>query len=135
MRFTEQAGTAEESAAILLPENGIIDAGFDQFVITRWDELIQGKRLLIKLLIPSMRKFIDFRIYQSQIAGDKRILRVEPDSLLFRVFAQTTVLEYAADEPLLLSFKGISNMRDASGDNLQVEITFPRAERLRSTPP
>ena len=135
VRFTEQAGAAEESAAILLPENGIIDAGFDQFVITRWDALIQGKRLLIKLLIPSMRKFIDFRIYQSQIAGDKRILHVEPDSLLFRVFAQTTVLEYAIDAPVLLSFKGISNMRDASGDNLQVMITFPREERLRSTPP
>ena len=138
--FTEQAGAAEESESILLPENGIpengiIDAGFDQFVITRWDALTQGKRLLIKLLIPSMRKFIDFRIYQSQIAGDKRILHVEPDSLLFRVFAHTTVLEYAIDEPVLLSFKGISNMRDAGGDNLQVEIIFPREERLRSTPP
>lgn len=135
VRFTERAGAAEESASIALPENGIIDAGFDQFVITHWDALIQGKRLFRKLLIPGMRRFIDFRIYQKQISGNKRILHVEPDSLLYRVFGQATILEYAAAEPVLLSFKGISNMRDANGDSLQVAISFPREERLRSIRP
>ena len=104
-------------------------------MITYWDELTQGKRLLRKLLIPSMKKFIDFRIYQQQITEDRRILHIEPDSLLFRLFGDATILEYAADEPVLLSFKGISNMRDADGDNLQVAISFPREERLLSTRP
>ena len=135
VRFTEREGVAEETELIALPENGIIDAGFDQFVITYWDELTQGKRLLRKLLIPSMKKFIDFRIYQQQITEDRRILHIEPDSLLFRLFGDATILEYAADEPVLLSFKGISNMRDADGDNLQVAISFPREERLLSTLP
>ena len=132
IEFAESKEAETKSKSIPLPENGIIDAGFDQFVIEHWQEIIKGERLVRKLLIPSMKKFIDFRIYQKELDQEnkKRILHIEPDSLVFRVLTKVTQLEYDIDKPVLLLFKGTSNMRDARGDNLEVRIDFPRQEQL-----
>ena len=128
--FTPNEQSQTRRNVIALPENGIIDAGFDQFVVQHWDTLTDGKKLVRKMLIPSMKKFIDFRIYQESIDEQrgKRTLKVEPDSALLRFLADPLVLEYGMDSPRLYVFTGTSNMRDASGDNLQVTITFPEQE-------
>lgn len=120
----------KEIKIIPLPEQGIIDAGFDRFVSENWDELSSGQKLVRKMLIPSMKKFIDFRIYQAELneQENKRLLKVEPNSVLFRFLAEPLKLEYAVDEPRLISFTGTGNMRDEKGENLQVNITFPPQE-------
>lgn len=128
--FTPNEESSLKSETIPLPEQGIIDAGFDRFIVAHWQELVEGKQMVRKMLIPSLKKFIDFRIYQSQVdsASGKRKLTVEPNSALIRFLADPLLLEYELDQPRLLSYKGKSNMRDRKGDNLQVRIDFPPGE-------
>ena len=132
VEFVKNEQADMQSKSIPLPGDAIIDAGFDQFVTQHWDELIAGERLVKKLLIPSMKKFIDFRIYQKKVdeENNKRILHIEPNNMVFRMLSRVTQLEYDIDRPVLLQFKGTSNMRDASGKNLQVRIDFPRQEQI-----
>ncbi len=128
--FTPNEKTRPDSETIPLPEEGIIDAGFDRFIVRHWQEIIEGKQLVQKMLIPSLKQFIEFRIYQDsvdQVAG-KRTLKVDPNSVFIRLLADPLVLEYDFDQPRLLSYKGKSNMRNANGDNLQVRIEFPPEE-------
>ncbi len=128
--FTPNEKTTPDSEIIPLPEEGIIDAGFDRFIVSHWQEIIEGKKLVQKMLIPSLKQFIEFRIYQEsvdEVAG-KRTLKVAPNSIFIRLLADPLVLEYDLDKPRLLSYEGKSNMRNASGDNLQVRIEFPPEE-------
>ena len=128
--FTPNEATEADSKTIPLPEQGIIDAGFDRYIIQNWSELIEGKQLVQKMLIPSLKQFIEFRIYQKEVneESNKRVLKVDPKSVFIRLLADPLVLEYDFDEPRLLSYLGKSNMRDAKGDNLQVRIEFPQTE-------
>ena len=132
--FSKNSQARQESKQIPLPDIGIIDAGFDQFVIKNWEALIQGATLVRKMLIPSMTQFIEFRIYQNAIDVEKqrRILKVEPNSFLFRFLGDPLLLEYDMEQPRLLTFKGTSNMRDEKGNNLQVSISFPIEDYLLS---
>ena len=132
--FSKNSQARRESKQIPLPNIGIIDAGFDQFVIKNWKALIQGETLVRRMLIPSMTQFIEFRIYQDAIDTNKqrRILKVEPNSFLFRFFGDPLLLEYDMERPHLLTFKGTSNMRDKKGNNLWVSISFPIEDYLLS---
>ncbi|MEQ8288667.1 MAG: hypothetical protein RIB78_02975 [Gammaproteobacteria bacterium] len=132
--FTPNEETSPQSETIPLPEQGIIDAGFDRFIVEHWQELVEGKQMVRKMLIPSLKKFIDFRIYQSRVDSEsgKRELTVEPNSVLIRFLADPLLLEYELDQPRLLSYEGKSNMRNEKGDNLLVRIDFPPGENKLS---
>ena len=126
--FSKTERDLEEDSRISLPENGISDAGFDNFVIQHWDELLAGQMFQRDFLIPSMMKFIKFRIYQSEIVNENdevfRQINIEPDSFIVRAFAGTTRLFYDEASPKLRRFDGVSNMRDENGKNYKVIIKY-----------
>ncbi|MEM7027832.1 MAG: hypothetical protein AAF410_06375 [Pseudomonadota bacterium] len=133
--FSSKQTEEKEQATIPLPEKAIIDAGFDQFIIKYWDQIIEGEKLVRQMLIPSMKRFIEFRIYQSEKdeVNGIRTLIVEPNSLLLRFVADPLVLQYDLDQPRLNLFEGVSNMRDAQGKNLLVKIKFdPNFEQAKA---
>jgi len=125
--------TADKKTEVVdLPSNAIADAGFDEFIIRNWDEIIAGKTLRRDFLIPSMFGFYDFRIYQSDVLEKenqkRRVINVESNNFFYRLLGAKTQLEYAYDEPSLKTFTGVSNMRDEEGNNLNVRIVFPPEE-------
>lgn len=131
------AASNEDMKERLLPRDGTVaDAGFDRFIIDHWQEIIDGETLRAGFLVPSMQKFIDFRIYQQALPGadpeDTRVIVVEPDSFLVRLLADRILLEYEYDQPVLKTFTGISNLRDDLGKNYQVRIEFSDSEAMLS---
>jgi len=121
------------------PAEGVIDAGFDRWVARNWDRLVAGERLERPFLVPSAGRFIDFRIEQVAVEerDGRRVrrLRMEPDGFLIRLATQPIDVEYLADEPVLLAYEGLGNMRGADGGNQFVQIEFPVAERERIEAP
>lgn len=129
VKFSESDQADIKSKTLPLPDNAVADAGFDELIITHWDDIRASKPVTRKFLIPGLLGFYDFRIYQAEVQmkdGERsRIIHVEPDNFFYRLLGGTTRLEYAYDEPRLKVFQGLSNMRNAEGDNLQVKIVFP----------
>jgi hypothetical protein len=134
--FSKLKSEPEKVARLNLPVDGISDAGFDNFIIKHWNELIAGEMFRREFLIPSMMDFIKFRIYQDKITDDEgqslRIINIEPDSFLIRAFAGTTKLSYDRERPKLRKFDGVSNMRDLNGDNFKVTIRYEELKKLAS---
>jgi hypothetical protein len=129
VKFSESDQADIESKTLPLPDNAVADAGFDELIISHWEDIRAGKPVTRKFLIPGLLGFYDFRIYQAEVQMKdnerSRIIHVEPDNFFYRLLGGTTRLEYAYEEPRLKVFQGISNMRNADGDNLQVKIVFP----------
>ncbi|NIT41654.1 MAG: hypothetical protein GTN46_09210 [Gammaproteobacteria bacterium] len=129
VKFSESDQADIESKTLPLPEDAVADAGFDELIISQWEDIVADKPVTRKFLIPGLLSFYDFRIYQAEVQmkdGERsRVIHVEPDNFFYRLLGGTTRLVYAYDEPRLKVFQGVSNMRDAEGDNLQVKIVFP----------
>jgi len=109
-------------------DGAISDAGFDNFIIEHWDQIIAGKEFKRDFLVPSMQEFLSFRIYQDAILNKEgqslRLINIEPNSFFVRVIAGKIKLYYDIDEPILRVFEGVSNMRDSKGDNYDVFIKY-----------
>ena len=134
VRFVEKVNDKLKEKALTYSSDAISDAGFDNFIISHWQEIIEGKQFTREFLIPGMLRFFKFRIYQDELVenedGKFRILVIEPNSFLIRAFTRANRLHYAFDKPELKRFEGISNMRDAQGKNYTVLINYENSPEL-----
>ncbi len=126
--FKHPRRDSPEQAVVPLPADAIVDAGFDRFIETHWQELNAGETLRRYFLVPSMQEFLRFRIRPTGTGsvGERsaRIIVLEPDSGLLRLLVTPVTTWYAADEPALLRYEGVSNMRGEDGKNYKVRIDF-----------
>lgn len=128
VRFTQASDEPSKIKQLEYSSDAVSDAGFDNFIINHWQEIISAKKFTRDFLIPGLLRFIKFRIYQEQVieqSGQKyRVLHIEPANILFRTIGGTSRLFYDFDKPVLKRFQGISNVRDEKGDNYKVVIHY-----------
>ena len=129
------AGTGTPAVqTVSVPQDGVIDAGFDVAVRRHWDALMQGQAVRLRFLVPSRKQFYPVRV--QRIGSVKRHgrraeqLRMKLDTW-FGFAIPDVILTYARDDQRLLEFNGTGNVRNAKGNNPQVRIVFPaQAERV-----
>ena len=105
----------------------VVDAGFDNFVRSRWDTLEQGDRIGFPFLIVGRDAPLDMvarSVGDSDCAMEELCLQVELDSWLLRMVVPPIQLTYDREQRRLLRFRGISNIRDPDGKNLKVDIRY-----------
>lgn len=116
-----------EATALTVPDNGVIDAGFDAAVRSRWSELMRGVPVRLQFLVPSRKRFFPVRV-QRVASVDWHGIPAERLHMTLDTwfgFAVPDVgLVYGRDDQRLLEFAGTGNVRDARGRNPQVRIAF-----------
>lgn len=124
--FKQAQDAPLKSEALSLPEGAIVDAGFDRFVENNWEALMRGDTFVRPFLIPSRLQFMDFRIRRADDGSDpeRATFEMAIDSALLRFFAPAITVVYDTRDRTLLEYDGVSNIRDAGGENLDVEIRF-----------
>lgn len=119
---------AEETEKLELPAELVADAGFDEFVRKHWDELLGGDKVAFDFLVPSRLEYLSFKVKhlrQEEEAGRKaEVFRLSLSGVL-GWFLDGIDVWYAADDRSLLRFDGLSNVRNAEGDNYTARIVFP----------
>lgn len=103
----------------------VVDAGFDNYVRSRWAELSAGQTVTFRLRIVDADK--PFRMRAKQVGdcpSEQLCLRVEVDSWLLGLVAPTIDLVYDRDSRQLLRFSGVSNIRSAEDKSQQVDIAY-----------
>ncbi|MGH8041811.1 MAG: hypothetical protein ACREPN_07190 [Rudaea sp.] len=118
----------EKTAALDLPPDGVIDAGFDVYVRRHWDALVRGDTLRFAFLVPSKRTFYAFDL--AKVDGPRTAPSVTLRLSLgawYAFLAPHIDVTYERATRRLLRFTGMSNMRDAKLKNLNVRIEFPHA--------
>lgn len=129
------AAAPERRADLVPPADGVVDAGFDAFVRRHWDALAAGSALPLHFLVPSELRFLPFRV--------RRVDADAPDAATFRLSLGTWYgfiaphidVSYDLATRRLRRFSGLSNIRDARGENLVVRIEFaPQDEQAEVDP-
>ena len=129
------AGQPVETDAVSLGESLVVDAGFDEFVRSHWDELQQGKKVGLRFLVPSRLAAYGFKL---QKTGEEALYG-EPASTFrlalsgfFGWFADAIDVSYRNSDRRLMRFVGLSNIRASAEENLVADIQFPPAEQVDS---
>ena len=127
----------EKSAPLPTTRHLVIDAGFDAFVMHHFDALLSGATLPVEFLVPGRLKTIGFRIMRIKDTGaaarGEVAFRLELGSWFGFLLPHIDV-RYDARTRVLRRYVGLSNLRDARGDNLKVRIDFPPSQARRNIP-
>lgn len=128
--YIQKDAHAIADSIVLAPREGaVVDAGFDAYVQEHWGALSQPGGLRATFVVPRRLTYMDLRLVVVLDDGQMRHLRMSLAGWL-GVVAPTVDLIYATDGHRLLSFQGISNIRDAAGHNQRVRIEFPASQEL-----
>ena len=106
----------------------VIDAGFDELVRLHWDELQAGKSVELDFLVPSRRRTYRFSV--ERIAS--RVVDGAPASV-FRLglngvlgwFASPIEVAYRDADRRLMSFVGLTNIRENRDESYSARMHFP----------
>ncbi|MFZ2234968.1 MAG: hypothetical protein WBP11_00760 [Dokdonella sp.] len=130
--FRAKKSSEERSEAIDKPDNAIIDAGFDAYVIENWDAMAVGASRKVQFLIPSRLGYTDFAITRrpdGKVSGEQaRRYQLKLGAWYGFALPQIDVA-YAISGKRLLQYKGLGNIRNNDGDNLSVRVEFPPAKQ------
>lgn len=105
----------------------VIDAGFDGFVRQHWDELLAGAEREFQFPFADRQSLVELRIqplscsYETQT---DQCFRLDLANWLLRVLVKPIELGYNADSRRLTRYRGLSNIGDANGDGLVVDIRY-----------
>lgn len=108
----------------------VIDAGFDNYVRSRWDELAAGKTVDFPFLVLGREQPLAMQAARrdGDCAEDALCLAVAPQAWYLRLVVPPIELTYARDSRRLLRYQGISNLRDAQGNSRLVDIRYDYAD-------
>lgn len=128
--YVEQRGK-RTATRLVPPPDGVVDAGFDRYLREHWDALVGGEQPVIPFLVPSEQRFLPFKVRRLTDATARGETRFRLTlSAWYGFLAPSMDVTYDAATRELRRYTGLTPVRDAGGDNLDVRIEFP-ADRVR----
>ncbi|MEH6568488.1 MAG: hypothetical protein V7709_05400 [Halioglobus sp.] len=105
----------------------VVDAGFDNYVRSKWDVLDSGEVVKFPLLVPGFEKPLKMRaqrVDEESCFAAELCLEIVLDSWLLGMLVDPITVSYSRPEKKLLRFQGISNLRGIDGESLDVDIRY-----------
>ena len=127
---------AEKSGELPSVPGLVVDTGFDEFIRANWRQLMTGPGVDMHFLVPSRLESMTFTVQHvrtSSLDGmPTEVFRLKLAGVLGWVLPGIDV-SYSADDPVLMRYQGLSDLRDAAGNNFQASITFHSIDRRLAT--
>jgi hypothetical protein len=138
--FVLRSSAATEEAKPLPEVSELVaDAGFDVLIGERFEQLRDKEPEVIQFLVPSRLSAIEFRLREvarkPQDPESAVRFQLAPNSAFFRLLVDPLEVTYHEKTRRLMSFEGLTNLRDDEGDNYSARIDFPKSEQLSATKP
>jgi hypothetical protein len=136
MLYRASRRESERTSAVPQETGLVIDAGFDEFIRARWQDLLHIGPQPLPFLVPSRQERMSFHVEHlrpTQIDGQPaEVFRMQLDGV-FGWVAPGIDVAYDAADHWLLRYEGLSNLRDGSGNNFQVQVAFKPTDRKAGT--
>lgn len=132
--FRDNGNAPERSQALARGADFIADAGFDDFVRARWDELMAGQKIRVDFLVPSRLQFFSFQLkhLRAENSQNAEMFRLVLSGI-WGWFLPGIDVYYGRSRHDLMRYDGLSNLRDATNGNYKVHIMFAESARQIAT--
>jgi hypothetical protein len=134
--FRENARSQEKSGPLPHAPGLVADAGFDEFVQEHWSDLMSGKPLEMRFLVPSRLDDYGFQVQRLRSEG---VVGVPTEVFRLRLsgfwgwFLPGIDVYYSDADHVLVRYDGISDLRDNAGNNFKTTIDFAPNDRHAAT--
>lgn len=102
----------------------VIDAGFDEFVRSEWPKLLKDKTVRFSFAVPSRLEWVNFRLIPLQREEGKLTVEMRLSSRLLSWLLEPVELTYDEKTQRLLTYRGLTNIRDKDGEGIKAEIRY-----------
>lgn len=129
--YQETSKSRVKTEILRTPQQQVVDAGFDEYVLAHWETLLTGEKHNMAFVAPSRQTHVNFAIKKvtcdTAKSSDKQALvcfQIKPSSFLYRLALDPITLTYQRISRRLQRFVGMGNIADQSGDYLNVDIRY-----------
>jgi hypothetical protein len=133
LSLTEQ-GNSSRKTFRELPDDLIIDAGFDDFVRQHWPALINGERVDFHFASAARQDLIRFRLEPQASDNNELVLSMRLSSRLLAWLLDPIELTYDKTSQRLLRYKGLTNIQDDTGTTFKAMIDYQYHDQATPTP-
>ena len=102
----------------------VIDAGFDQLVLNNWERLLDGKSVNFSFAATARMDWVNFKLIPQQITDETLVLKMKLKSRWVSWLVNPIILTYDRKHQHLVSYKGLTNIRDKNGRGIKAEIRY-----------
>ena len=105
----------------------VVDAGFDNFIRQHWDSLIAGESQRFRFALPGRGQLVDLKVSSSRCSypsEQDQCFVMNMDNWLYRMLVDSIELGYNPESRQLTRYRGLSNIEDANGDGITVDIRY-----------
>jgi hypothetical protein len=120
-----------------VPDDGVIDAGFDAFAQHHWAALRRGETLRFPYLVPSRRSFYQFKVARvdDDSPASARTMTVRLSlGFWFSFLLPHVDVVYDVASHHILRYEGLSNIRGDDGRNYRIHADYPAIGYGREVP-
>lgn len=121
---TENIEKGAKTNSINNAEEVVIDAGFSDFIVQNWDELLQGEPIKFKFASTSRMDIVNLQVRFDEQLDDTVMFSMTAANPFLRMLLTPISVGYTTDSKELAYYKGVSNLQDEDGDYYDVEIRF-----------
>jgi len=93
----------------------IVDAGFDEFVREHWQTLMAGNTMSFSFAAPARQDTVAFRLKPVEQSEQQLTVEMRLKSRMLSWLMAPIVLTYDLNDQKLLSYRGVTNIRDQQG--------------------
>lgn len=127
LRFRDSRFSQEINLDFSDSEGLVVDAGFDNFMRSRWEDLSGGALVGFQFQVVGRDRPLEMiaRIQlEAECDTDRLCLEVALGSWFLSLLSRPIQLTYDRDSRRLMRYRGISNIRDGNGGSQEVEIIY-----------
>lgn len=121
-----------EEKSFDLPENSVVDGGFDYFIKDNWNSLIDGKKIIFHMFSSPRLSYYRLKVVllkKAEFRGKQaHYFKVDLDSFL-GIFLPSVYVIYDSKTKRIVHYEGISNIIDESGRNYLVRIVYNYSDK------
>jgi hypothetical protein len=114
---------------IEVPEPVVVDGGFNYFVKTGWNNLVNGEVLHFNYISTARQDYFRFRLSRvpsnESLQTNEVVFKMEPANYFLRALLDPIFIEYDLNTKRIKNYDGISNIRDITGKNHVAFLYYP----------
>jgi len=120
----QTADQKREESCLPRDQKQIVGQGFHHFILNNLESIARGSVFHVKLVLPSRLDEFEFRIKKMEEKGSHVFIRLEIDNWFLRLITPHVDVVYDRERSRLLSYQGVSNLANASGEYAPVRIEY-----------
>ena len=128
LMFNQDDGKKELTKEIIIEDSKeellVGGQGLHYYLVLHMDEVIKKGKLKLKFLIPGRLDVYDFNLKVLHVTDQQVEFDVVIDHWFLKLFAPKLKMIYDTKSRRLLSYEGLSNLKNSKGDLMNVEIKY-----------